>query len=88
MANPNMVPQLIKSGRSTSASSDDCSFSVVGSNAWNSLLDHVQKATSLETFKSQLKLLFLNNHVTVINTLLTHVQRHFLCFGCSTALFK
>src|ERR1043165_9136891 len=33
----------------------DCSFSVAGPTAWNSLPDHVKNAPSLETFKSKLK---------------------------------
>ena len=33
----------------------DCSFSIAGPTAWNSLPDHVRNAPSLETFKSKLK---------------------------------
>ena len=33
----------------------DCSFSVSGPTAWTSLPDHLKNASSLETFKSQLK---------------------------------
>src|SRR6218665_1882731 len=34
----------------------DCSFSIAGPTAWNSLPDHVKNASSLETFKSKLKI--------------------------------
>src|SRR6218665_2636654 len=33
----------------------DCSFSIAGPTAWNSLPDHIKNASSLETFKSKLK---------------------------------
>src|SRR6218665_1140707 len=33
----------------------DCSFSIAGPSAWNSLPDHVKNASLLETFKSKLK---------------------------------
>ena len=49
----------------------DCSFSVAGPTAWNSLPDHVKNASSLEAFKSRLKTHLLNILMIASNTLNT-----------------
>jgi len=39
----------------------DCSFSIAGPTAWNSLPDYAKNASSLETFKSRLKTQFFKH---------------------------
>ena len=53
------LPQVLQS----SMKPDNCSFSIAGPIAWNSLPDHVKNMSLLETFKFQMKIyLFKQSH--------------------------